>query len=315
MKYSIAYGRNLDLKRMKEKCPHCVLVGKALLKDWQLAFKRHITVEPCKGGIVPVGVWQINEEAEKELDVIEGFPFLYRKEIVKIKFNGKMVEALIYVINDTHPKYPDKAYLNRIFVGYNDFDFDKQYIYDAIKRLPTKKVYILTNHIPQNYIDACNKVGIKTSYGMDYTKVDNCDGLLIPGSGQVDEKRDKLIVDGIRYCIKNDKPILGICLGLQLINVAFGGTLRNVFNHKDITHLVNIKNNCLLHDYLGETYLTNSKHLHGIEKLGKGLMVLAQSKDEVIEAIGDFENKILGVQWHPEQMRENSVFEIFKTML
>ncbi len=331
MKYSVAYGRNLDIKRMKKRCPHCVLVGKTILKDWQLTFKRYITVEPCKGGIVPVGVWQIDDLAEKKLDIIEGFPTLYKKEIVKIELNGTIVEAIIYVINDIHPKYPDKAYLEKIMIGYNDFNFDKKFIYDAINRLPTKKVYILTDKIPERYIQACKKVGIETEYGMEYKKIDNFDGLLIPGGGDIDPKRygqenyasikintkrDEVTFEAIKYCVDNHKPILGICLGAQYINVALGGTLKqDIKNHKHVVHTIKVEENNILYDYVGKYYITNSKHHQCIDTLGTNLKVIAKSDDGITEAVENKEYKILGIQWHAEEMEDSSIFEIFKTML
>ena len=142
-KYSLAYGRNLDIKRMKERCPHCKLVGKGMLKDWQLAFKKYITIEKKLGKEVPVGIWEIDEIAEKELDIIEGFPTMYRKEYVEIEINGKLEQALVYIINDTHSKYPDKPYFERILIGYNDFKFDRKYLYEAVARIPKKKVSLI----------------------------------------------------------------------------------------------------------------------------------------------------------------------------
>lgn len=331
MKYSIAYGRNLDLKRMKGKCPHCKLAGKVVLKDWQLSFKKYITVEPCKGGEVPVGVWEIDEQAEKELDIIEGFPTLYRKEIVEIDFNGKTEQVLVYVINDTHPKYPDKAYLGRVLIGYDDFDFDKKFIYDAIARLPKKKVYIFCEKEPERYISACEKVGIETEFGMDIKKIEEFDGMLIPGGGDIDPKfygqenvacvktnpiRDALTFDAIKLCRKINKPILGICLGAQYINVALGGTLKqDIPNHKNVNHKIKIVAGNLLHDYLGDTYLSNSKHHQCIDILGKGLNVIASAEDGTIEAVINNEKNILGIQWHAEDMDDSAIFEIFKSML
>ncbi len=133
--YCLAYGRNLDLKRMKEVCPHCKLVGSGVLNDWQLAFKKYITVEPKIGQNVPVGIWEYNKKGEEELDAIEKFPILYRKEYVDILVNGKIEKALVYLINDDTPTYPDDAYFERLLTGYNDFGFDRKYLDEARNRV------------------------------------------------------------------------------------------------------------------------------------------------------------------------------------
>lgn len=135
MKYCLAYGRNLDLERMKEKCPHSILVGKSMLKDYQISFKKYITIEPHIGGEVPVGIWGIDADgAEKELDIIEGFPEMYRKEYVELEFDGRTIESLVYLINDTNVKVPDEQYFGRLLKGYADFGFDRRYLDDAVQR-------------------------------------------------------------------------------------------------------------------------------------------------------------------------------------
>ena len=136
-KYCLAYGRNLDLKRMKEKCPNCKLFGSGILYDWQIAFKKYITIEPKLGKEVPVGIWIINKKAEKELDAIEQFPIMYRKEYVDISINGKDKKALVYLINDSNPTFPKKDYFERLLIGYKDFGFDRKYLDEAVCRLKT----------------------------------------------------------------------------------------------------------------------------------------------------------------------------------
>lgn len=332
MKYAIAYGRNLDLKRMAEKCPHCVLAGKAFLKDWQIAFKQYITLEKSKGAVVPVGVWKIDDKAEAELDVIEGYPTLYRKKYVEIEFNGKREKALVYLINDKHPKYPDKKYLQRLLKGYKDFNFDKSYIYEAIARLPKKKVLIFTNKNADEYVKACQNVGIEAIVDFKPKSIKEYDGLLIPGGGDIDPKyygqehiccqkvdlnRDKQTFNIIKKFIARNKAILGICMGLQYINVYFGGSLKqNIIGHKNTVHNV-VATPSIISDYLGEEFSVNSLHHQCIDNLGKNLESLAKSADGVIEAIGCKKYKILGVQWHPELLDNNGkeIFEIFKTML
>ena len=138
-KYCLAYGRNLDLKRMKEVCPHCKLFGSGMLYNWQIAFKKYITIVPKEGGEVPVGIWIINKKAEKELDIIEKFPILYRKEYVDIAINGKDTKAMVYLINDNNPTIPDKEYFERLLVGYQDFGFDRKYLDEAVLRINKNK--------------------------------------------------------------------------------------------------------------------------------------------------------------------------------
>ena len=333
MRYSIAYGRNLDLKRMAERCPHCVLAGKTILKDWQIAFKKYITLEKCKGATVPVGVWQIDDKAEAELDIIEGYPKLYRKEYVEIEFNGKKEKALLYLINDTHPKYPDKKYLQRLLIGYNDFKFDKKFIDEAIKRLPKKKVLIFTNRNADNYVKACESVGIEAIVDFYPKSLKDYNGLLIPGGVDIDPKfygqknihcekidfeRDQRTFEMIKKFIDNNKAILGICLGCEYLNVYFGGSLKqDILGHRDTRHQV-VATQSMLKDYLGENFFVNSLHHQCIDNLGRDLEIIAKSPDGVIEAIENKGQKILGVQWHPEKLLDENgkeIFEIFKTML
>ena len=300
MKYNIAYGRNLDLKRMAERCPHCVLAGKTFLKDWQIAFKQYITLEKCKGAVVPVAVWEIDEKAEEELDLIEEYPSLYRKEYVEIELNGKKEKASVYLINDTKPKYPDRKYLKKLLIGYNDFNFDRKFIDEAIDRLPNKKVLILTKDNADEYIEACQSVGIEAKVDFKPKSIKNYDGLLIPGGGDIDPKnygqvnlscqkidceRDKQTFKIIKKFLNSNKAILGICLGCQYINVYFGGSLnQDVFGHKNTEHNV-IALPGIIADYLGENFSVNSLHHQCIYNLGENLEVLAQSTDGVKEAI------------------------------
>lgn len=329
-KFAVAYGRNLDLKRMQELCPHCTLQGKTLLKDWQIAFKRYITLEPCKGATVPVGIWQIDKQGEKELDVIENFPTLYSKRMIEVEFEGKKIETLLYLINDTHPKYPDKGYFNRLLVGYKDFGFDDKYLYDAIARLPQKRVYIISDKVPTNYITACEAVQVSADYGFDIEKIAEYDGVIFPGGGDVDPKfynqknlfckdintkLDEIKFKAMQFCLDNNKAMLGICLGTQQLNVFFGGSLKqDIPGHKNVVHKVKIEDK-IFNDYFEKECEVNSTHHQCIDTLGKDLNVIALSSDGVVEGIRHKSRNILGVQWHPERMQDKRVFEIFKTML
>ena len=332
-KFCIAYGRNLDLKRMKEKCPHCVLVGKTYLKNWQIAFRKYITLEKCHGKEVPVGIWQFDYIGEKELDVIENFPIMYRKEYVDVEFDGKRLKCLVYLINDSHPKFPDEPYLQRVLIGYNDFGFNKKYINEAISRIPQKKVFILSDEKPTNYIKGCKQVDIQADYGTVCKNINDYDGLLIPGgndinpkwygkeniaSEKIDNNKDERVFKTISEFVQNNKSILGICGGSQYLNIFFKGTLKqDISNHKDTEHFI-ISKNSLFTYYLGEKFKVNSLHHQCVETLGENLQICGISEDGIIEAFMDKNNKILGVQWHPEIILGRSgknVFKIFKTML
>ena len=126
----IAYGSNLNLEQMSQRCPTARAVGTSVLKDWRLLFRgQHTgavaTVERFRGGSVPVLVWQLQPQDEAALDNYEGWPRLYRKETLRIRLNGKTVEAMIYIMNEIHPYgLPSPYYLNTIREGYISTGFD-----------------------------------------------------------------------------------------------------------------------------------------------------------------------------------------------
>ena len=73
-KYYIAYGSNLSVEQMAQRCPDARIVGQAVLEDWELAFHGCATILPNKGKNTPVLVWEISAGDEKNLDIYEGFP-------------------------------------------------------------------------------------------------------------------------------------------------------------------------------------------------------------------------------------------------
>ena len=112
-------------------------------------------------------------------------------------------------------------------------------------------------------------------------------------------------------------PILGICRGCQVINVAFGGTLyqdityatSSPIMHKQKSHLsqrchyIYVKENSIIYDILANEYVVNSAHHQSVEKIASNFICTASSEDGIIEAI-EMINKpfVVGVQWHPEMM-------------
>jgi len=139
-------------------------------------------------------------------------------------------------------------------------------------------------------------------------------------SNEICPRRDELEENLFRAVIKEKKPILGICRGMQLINVLLGGTLhQDILGFKEIgmtlqhdqetpfdipVHEINIIKNTLLHQILGEDkILVNSMHHQGIGELAEGLIPMGTSVDNLVEAVQikglDFG---IAVQWHPEML-------------
>lgn len=138
-KIYIAYGSNLNLEQMSQRCPTARPVGKVQLNDYQLLFRGGrggsvATVEPLKGKSVPCLLWEITPDDEAALDLYEGFPYLYRKETVRIKFDKSDVEAMIYVMNEGHRlNFPSLYCYSIILDGYKSAGFDTNVLKQAVE--------------------------------------------------------------------------------------------------------------------------------------------------------------------------------------
>lgn len=141
-------------------------------------------------------------------------------------------------------------------------------------------------------------------------------------------ERDDFDLSLVKIATKLNMPILGICRGHQILNVANGGTLYQDLSLQENTyikhnqgklpsqgtHTVNIDRDSILCSILGDTAIVNSFHHLGIHEVGKNFKAVAHSKDGVIEAIERQNPFALGVQWHPEMMSINNknMLNIFK---
>jgi gamma-glutamylcyclotransferase (GGCT)/AIG2-like uncharacterized protein YtfP len=133
----IAYGSNLNLPQMAMRCPSARVVGATLMRNWRLLFRGAregavATREPCRGESVPVLVWAITPQDEAALDRYEGWPYLYRKESVRVTLNGKQVRAMVYIMNEGRPLgEPSPRYFVTILDGYLTAGFDPDVLVKA----------------------------------------------------------------------------------------------------------------------------------------------------------------------------------------
>ena len=170
--------------------------------------------------------------------------------------------------------------------------------------------------------------------------LDRIDGLLLSGGGDVDPacygeervpecgeanaQRDAFELMITKKAIERRMPVFGICRGIQVLNVVYGGTLvqdipstygcllekhRQPEPYNDFWHEIALKENGYFQQIVGEkTFMTNSMHHQAIKLLGGTLEAEAWSSDGIIEAVVDRENEaVFGVQFHPEYLTEKSL--------
>ena len=148
------------------------------------------------------------------------------------------------------------------------------------------------------------------------------------GSKNIKNKRTVFEINIFNKFIELNKPILGICGGAQIINVASGGTLiqdliKIPINHEQInprnqtSHKINIRKKSKLYKICNKDKIkVNSAHHQSVKKLGKNLIVSAKSNDGIIEGIEHKEHKwCIGLQWHPEFLITKEDLNIFKNFI
>lgn len=130
-----------------------------------------------------------------------------------------------------------------------------------------------------------------------------------PQLGELDPPRDIFELDVVWDALERDLPVLAICRGMQLLNVACGGTLRqHIEGHKGVTHPITVAGGSQLATITGQSsYLVNSRHHQAIAELGERLLVSARAEN-IVEAI-EMPGKrfVVGVQWHPEDRVQTDV--------
>lgn len=114
---------------MGYRCPDAVAVEPLYLEGWRLAFSGVATIKPDPNGVVAGALWAISEADERSLDTFEGYPSLYRKEILQV--DG--MEIMVYVMNSDWPSEPSANYLMTIAQGYQDWNLDLDYLARAVE--------------------------------------------------------------------------------------------------------------------------------------------------------------------------------------
>ena len=146
---------------------------------------------------------------------------------------------------------------------------------------------------------------------------------LHPLCGEIDPQRDRMELCLINEFCKAKKPILGICRGIQLINVYFGGTLwqdipsQLGLSHDECMHDISIAPGTFLHSLFGSSHKVNSYHHQAVKTPGNGLIVSAKSSDNVIEGLEHSSLPVFSLQCHPERMigGENDMNLIFSSFV
>ena len=169
--------------------------------------------------------------------------------------------------------------------------------------------------------------GILFSGGGDIS-LDNFEGEEHPAIDGIEPPRDAIEIGMVREAVASAKPFLGICRGLQSVNVALGGTLYTHIpaqvpnslvhnqpsggdwhNRTVLSHTVSIQPGSYLAKLTGETEMgVNSFHHQGLGQIANGFKVVGRASDGVVEAIESVDSAfIFGVQWHPEDMYSTDV--------
>ncbi|MBI5945300.1 MAG: gamma-glutamyl-gamma-aminobutyrate hydrolase family protein [Chloroflexi bacterium] len=174
--------------------------------------------------------------------------------------------------------------------------------------------------------------GILFSGGGDVAK-EHFNGSPHPRIGEVDEKRDFTELTLMRSAVGDGKPILGICRGAQVMNVALGGTLythipaqlKGALEHdypgdlrRVIVHPVNVDETTRSAEIFGETLLNvNSLHHQGLKDIAPGLRVAGHAPDGLVEVVEIPDHPYaVAVQWHPEWLTDQpSMQRLFKSFV
>ncbi len=180
----------------------------------------------------------------------------------------------------------------------------------------------------ENYEKALEQLSASYITTLSPNQISSCDGLILPGGGDItpslfgqknlgstniDTELDLLQLQALEKALSHNKPVLGICKGMQLINVFCGGTITqhmpnsemHRYQNGDVYHETNIIEVKFLYHLYGSSLMVNSAHHQCLDKIGKELF-LSQITTPIpsAEAIFHKSYPLYGVQWHPERLVE-----------
>ena len=152
---------------------------------------------------------------------------------------------------------------------------------------------------------------------IDTEILDKCDGIIFQGGNEIYPYRFQIL----DYALKNNIPVLGICMGHQIIGLYSNNSqneddLIKIENHNDkkMTHKIITEPNSILHKTLGYSPLVNSRHDYAVKEVKAPFKVTATSEEGIIEGIEyvDDNHFIIGVQFHPEDLKNTeSLYNYF----
>lgn len=200
---------------------------------------------------------------------------------------------------------------------------------DAVWRAGAVPVLLPVDREPERALAMLDMVdGLLSSGGNDMVPANY--GRRVENCGIMDPARDRMEMALIEKALREDKPVLGICRGIQVMNVAMGGTLcqdlvtdgfkvHSIFaSRRNIpTHQVKVAEGTLLAEITGAGDLwVNSFHHQAVGELAPGLTAAAVSEDGVVEAVTVPGKRFaMAVQWHPEMMfdseKQQAIFRAF----
>jgi len=201
---------------------------------------------------------------------------------------------------------------------------------------------VLADIYLSDYSDAVIAAGgvpVNIPFGVDVTQiVSRLDGLLLTGGTDIDPaayaadahpkvlsiepERDDLELEAYLAARERELPVLGICRGLQVINVAHGGSLhqhvpshsRYDLHHASTVHDVLMEPGTQLEALYGSRKSVNSLHHQTVDRVGDGLVVAAHAPDGEVEAL-ELNEHTIAVQWHPELLASRDQDPVFSWLV